>query len=117
VPCRSPPAANITTQQVVQQVALLNRAYATGLPAELSSRQLWRFRLMGVRHVSSSDGPMCIGSKADERIKQQLHPQLAQATLDAGHSSADRTLVVYTTDLTSPACANSVPGYRALFGW
>lgn len=126
----SQPRSIISQPQAEQQVQLLNRAYATGLPARKgvvsedaaapgASRQLWRFRLMGVRYTSSKT-PMCIGSKLENDIKAVFHPQLVQATRSvAGQKgySADRTMIVYTSDLTSPACKGYVPGYKALFGW
>lgn len=122
---RRDPGSDLSQQQIEQQVQLLNRAYTTGLPdrrGEISEDAaaaggpgaLWRFKLMGVRY-SSSSAPMCIGSKVEDQIKSVYHPQLVQETRSAG--GADRTLIIYTSDLTSPACKGSVKGYKALFGW
>lgn len=61
---------------------------------------------------------MCIGGKMEEQMKIKWHPLLMEATQHAGYGGAlDRTLVIYTSDLTSPLCDGLVPGYRALFGW
>jgi hypothetical protein len=82
-------------------------------------RQLWRFKLMGVRHTSSKT-PMCIGSPVEDRVKSSWHPQLVEATRKAGGNagaSGERVLIIYTSDLTSPACKGAVKGYKALFGW
>lgn len=127
--CREPRSI-ISQPQAEQQIQLLNRAYATGLPDRVGavsedaapnagSRQLWRFKLLGVRYTSSRT-PMCIGSKLEDQIKSQWHPQLIETTRSAAGQrgySADRTLIIYTSDLTSPICKGFVPGYKALFGW
>jgi hypothetical protein len=130
VRCREPRSI-ISQPQAEQQIQLLNRAYATGLPdrsgvvsedaaASAGSRQLWRFKLMGVKYTSSKN-PMCIGSKMEDQVKSAWHPQLVEATRNAagqrGGAAAEKTLIIYTSDLTSPACKGYVPGYKALFGW
>jgi uncharacterized protein (UPF0261 family) len=125
VSCREPRSI-ISQPQAEQQVQLLNRAYTSGLPgtagvisedaASAGPRQLWRFKLMGVRYVSSTT-PMCIGSQLEDKLKSNWHPQLVEATRQAGGRSstvADKTLIIYTTDLTSPACKGLVPGYVEL---
>jgi hypothetical protein len=125
VSCREPRSI-LSQPQAEQQVQLLNRAYTSGLPglagvisedaASAGPHQLWRFKLMGVRYVSSKN-PMCIGSQLEDKLKSVWHPQLVEATRQAGGRAgavADKTLIIYTTDLTSPACKGLVPGYVQL---